>query len=65
MVVLGKLGIDRIDVLLRRAQLVHLGDVLIIRDEFLEKDADVLSDYGVELLDVLTCYLLVVLDDPV
>lgn len=62
---LRKLGIDGVDVLLRRAELVHLGDVLVICDEFFEKDADVLGDDGVELLDVLVCYLLIVLDDPV
>lgn len=62
---LRKLSINRVDILLRRAKLVHLGDVLIICDEFLEKYADVLGDDGVELLDVLACYLLIVLDDPV
>ena len=65
MIVLGELGIDRIDVLFGRAQLMHLSDALIVGDEFFEKDADMLGDDGVKLLNVLTCDLLIVLDDPV
>lgn len=44
---------------------MHLSDVLIVSNKFLEENADVLSNDGIELLNVFTCYFLIVFDNSV
>lgn len=65
MLMLGKFGVNWIDIFLAWAKVVDLADILIVCNEFFEEDTDMLCNDGIKLLSIFRSNFLVVLNDPI